>query len=106
MGKLRVQFLAEFTRTTGSNLKSFADGWIKVFYEVGLRATRGIWFPSLGERQPYYDSNIYFSYRALLLHRVICVQASSRRSFPQGGAARLFAPFIDDSSTTHYFLAR
>jgi len=41
MGKLRVQFLADFTRTTGSNLESFADGWIKVFHEIWLRATRG-----------------------------------------------------------------
>jgi hypothetical protein len=30
--KLRIQFFAEFTRTTGSNLESFADGWIKVFH--------------------------------------------------------------------------
>ena len=37
VGKLWVQFLAEFTGAAGANFESFADGWIKVFHECSMR---------------------------------------------------------------------
>jgi len=55
MRELRVELLAEFTGPAGSNFESFADGWIKVFHGIGLRATKGIrsaWFEVNGN---YYD---------------------------------------------------